>query len=748
MNTPQEINQRYRKINKLVARQRLKKALEELKGILLDSQLGELITTLENLNITYESMLKYTMEGIDDPERMKIYNHLRRSILQLNNRAREKILEKDTTRQTSVLKHDFRMRQRLSGNEYVNTLDDLYFAHDIRELLQKDYGLNSPLPSEYRKHHETIRNIFNYLWLTDEYTEATHELVNITLDHRKFPWHERALFVSAITLSLLRYFDQTKFILLHRYFLDSEPEVRERSLTGMILAFYQFDDILPVYPELEEILAGLGEQHNIEKDIEAITLQIIRSKETEQITKKLKEEIIPEITKLGPNLQEKLKLDELIPEDFLEDKNPDWSKVFKGSESLYEKMEEFSKLQMEGADVFMSAFAHLKNFSFFEELMNWFKPFFPDNPVIDESLAGEEHEFDKNTFVEGLFQTPFICNSDKYSFCMNLRIMPAAQKQIIVNLFNAELEGMKEMTQEDSMLKPDQKTKVIYTQYIQDLYRFFKLYPFRHEFDDLFSRPLDLYNSRFFEKLVHGSTVKETIGAYFFEHDRYEEALDIFRQLQNEQNPPSYELTEKMGYACQKLRRFEDALEYYKQAELFDKNKKWLIKKIAYCYRALKKPEEALKYYRQAEKNDPENMYIQASIGHCYLDMEKFNQALKHYFKVEYHQPDSVKIWRPIAWCYFALGKLDEARKYYGKILEKEPTRHDYLNAGHVEWALNNRTEAIRLYEASIRRGFVSFRNFLTSFEADKPWLLKNGIDPDEIPLLLDYLDYRTGKKG
>jgi len=53
MNTPQEINQRYRKINKLVARQRLKKALEELKGILLDSQLGELITTLENLNITY-----------------------------------------------------------------------------------------------------------------------------------------------------------------------------------------------------------------------------------------------------------------------------------------------------------------------------------------------------------------------------------------------------------------------------------------------------------------------------------------------------------------------------------------------------------------------------------------------------------------------------------------------------------------------------------------------------------------------
>ncbi len=744
MNT-QEINRRYRRINKLVAGQRLKKALEELREMVMETRLGEMVTTLENLNITYESMLKYTMEGINDPERMKIYNHLRRSILQLNNSTRGKILEKDTTRQTSVLKQDFVMRQRLSGSEYINTLEDLWFYQDLQELLAGDYGLNSPLPGEYRKHHEVIRNIFHYLWLTDEYNEAARELVSLTLDHRKFAWHERSLFVSAITLSLLRYFDPAKIVMLHRYFLDQEEEVRERSLTGMVLAFYLYDDILPIYPELEEILAGLGEQKNMEQDIEAITLQIIRSKETEQLTKKLKEEIIPEITKLGPNLQEKLKLDELIPDDFLEDKNPDWSKVFKGSESLYEKMEEFSKLQMEGADVFMSAFAHLKNFSFFEELMNWFMPFHPDNPVIDESLAGEENEFDRNAFIEGLYQTPFICNSDKYSFCMNLRIMPAAQKKIIVNLFNAELEGMKEMNEEDGMLKPGQKTKIIYTRYIQDLYRFFKLYPFRREFDDLFSRPLDLYNCRFFGKLVHGNNMKEIIGAYFFDHDRYEEALDIFRSLSEKQETPSYEILEKMGYACQKLRRFDEALEHYKQAELYDANKKWLTKKIAYCYRALKKPEEALKYYRRAEKNDPENMYIQASIGHCYLDMENFNQALKYYFKVEYHQPDSIKIWRPIAWCYFALGRTEDARKYYRKILEKEPTRHDYLNAGHVEWALDNRPEAIRLYEAAIKKGFESFRNFLTSFEADKPWLLKNGIDPDEIPLLLDYLDYTTG---
>jgi pentatricopeptide repeat protein len=740
--TTREIHDKYNRINRLVASQRLKKALEDLTDLITMTRLGEFTPTLENLNTTYENMLKYTLEGVNDPERMNIYNHLRRSIIELNTRIRGRILETEASLQTSVLKRDFAMRQRLNNKEFVNNLEDLYFYQAIRELLKGNYGLNSPLPGKQRSHHETIRNIFNFFWLSDRYGAAEKELADLTLDHTKFAWHERALFVSAITLSLFRYFDPAKYIILHRFFLDQEDEVAERSLTGLVLAFYLYDDIIPLFPQLEEILAGLSEEKNIERDLEAITLQILRSKETEQITKKLKEEIIPEITKMGPNLQEKLKLDDLIPKDFLEDKNPDWSKVFKGSESLYEKMEEFSKMQMEGADVFMSAFAHLKNFPFFEEIMNWFVPFFPDNPAIDEALGGEDAGLDKDTLIEGLYKTPFICNSDKYSFCLNLRIMPAAQKSLLVNLFNAELEGMKEMNEEDSILRPGNRSRVIYTQYIQDLYRFFKIHPFRQEFDDLFARPLDLYNSGFFSKLVQGTGLKEKIGEWFFEHDRYEEALDIFRQMRENKQTPSYELLEKMGYAAQKMRHFEEALTWYKQAELFDANRKWLVKKIAYCHRALKQPEEALKYYREAEKNEPDNMYIQASIGHCYLDMDKFGEALKYYFKVEYHQPDNIRIWRPIAWCYFVTGKLEDSKKYYEKILEKGPLHHDLLNAGHVAWALNNRREAIRLYQQAYKTGGGDFREFLKIFEADKPWLLKNGIDPDEIPLVLDYLDY------
>ncbi len=740
--TLQALNERYRAINRLVASRRLKKALEDLADLITITREGTFRASLDNLSTTYENMLRYTLEGVEDPEREKIYDHLRRSIVELNTRLRGKVMEEDPLLQTSVLKRDMAVRQQLSGKEFISTLDDLYFRSDLEQLMKKHYGVSTPPLSETRARHETIRNIFNFFWLSDTYNDAASDLAALTLDHARFAWHERALFVTAITLSLLRYFDPQKFVLLHRYWLDNETEVKERSLTGLILAFYIYDDIIPLFPETDGILQGLSEQKGILSDLEAITLQIIRSKETEQISRKLKEEIIPEITKMGPDLREKLKLDDLIPKDFLEDKNPDWSKVFKSSESLYEKMEEFSRMQMEGADVFMSAFAHLKNFPFFEEFMNWFVPFYPDHPVIEEVLGNMEEGTDKGTLLEGLYRTPFICNSDKYSFCLNLRIMPSAQRTLLVQLFNAELEGLRETDEEEKLLHPGNRSRVIYTQYIQDLYRFFKLHPMRKEFEDLFSMPLDLYHSAFFARLAPGKELRERIAAWFFEHDRYEEALDLFQKLHSEGVRPSYELLEKMGYAAQKLKRFEEALQWYKQAEILESDRTWLIKKIAWCYRALKRPEEALEYYRKAEKDEPDNMYIQASIGHCYLDMEQYEEALKYYFKVAYHQPDNIRIWRPIAWCYFVTGKLEEAGKYYDKILEKEPLHHDFLNAGHVAWALGNRREAIRLYQQAYKKGGGDFRKFLKIFEADRPWLLRNGIDPQEIPLLLDYLDY------
>jgi tetratricopeptide (TPR) repeat protein len=504
---------------------------------------------------------------------------------------------------------------------------------------------------------------------------------------------------------------------------------------------YKYDKRLYLYPDISGKLKLLQDKKDIQREIEAIIIQIIRSRETEKISRKLREEIIPEMVKLRPKLEDKLDLDKLVPEDPFEEKNPDWKIVFEESNDLYSKVEEFTQLQMEGADVFMTAFSQLKQFDFFREISNWFLPFYPENEIIDVSLSTEETTFDKDLFIEGLFQTSFLCNSDKYSFILNVKHMPQVQKTMMLELFNAELKGMNEIAGQDEILDKFKKTKSIYVQYLQDLYRFYKLFPYRYEFDDVFEGKLDIYNSTFFNLLLKDKSILRNIAEYLFEKEYYEEVLGIYLYL-NDSEEKSYEILEKIGFCYQKLGKTEEALKYYLQGELFDKNRLWNLKKIALCYRKLEQPEKALEYYLEAEKLDPENLITQASIGHCYLDIEDYETALKYYFKVEYLDPKNKKVLRPIAWCYFVLGKLDQSRKYYSRLFENEVSIYDYINFGHVEWCLGNPLEAINLYKKSIIHEENNWDNFLITFNDDRHLLLKNGIISDDIPIVLDYLMY------
>jgi len=737
-----ELQKEYQRICYLISRQRVKEALEVLSHLIVVSKMGDLRVQFDNLESTYEYMLKYTIEGVADPERQKIYKHLLGSILELADRVQYHILYRESGWQTFQIQAEMENQQKLSGKTIIEKLDDLSFKRELDEILDKDFEVNlDPASPQAKRMRNLVITIFNHFWLTNTLTDADHELIKIIRSSEHFRWNEKCLFVSAITLSLLRYFDENKVFALFDFYEDNQPEVSQRAMIGLILSMYRYDKRLYLYPGISGKLKLLQDKKGIQKEIEAIIIQIIRSRETEKISKKLRDEIIPEMVKLRPKLEDKLDLDKLVQEDTSEEKNPDWETVFEDSNDLYSKVEEFTQLQMEGADVFMTAFSQLKQFDFFREISNWFMPFFPENEVIDNSLSGEETSFDKDLFIEGLFQTSFLCNSDKYSFILNVKHMPQVQKTMMLELFNAELKGMNELTDQDELLDQFKKTKSVYVQYLQDLYRFFKLYPFNNEFEDVFSGKLDIYNSAFFNLLLKEKTILRNIAEYLFEKEYYKEALDIYLYL-NKTEEKSYEIVEKVAFCYQKLGKIEEALEYYLQGELYDKNRAWNLKKVAFCYRNLKQPDKALEYYLEAEKLNPENLFTQASIGHCYLDLEDYETALKYYFKVEYLDPTNKKVLRPIAWCYFVLGKLDQSKKYYLKLFEEEVSIYDYINYGHVEWCLGNSVEAINNYKKSIIHEENDLENFLLTFKDDRKYLLQNGVNQDDIPIVLDYLQY------
>ncbi|RLD55740.1 MAG: hypothetical protein DRJ05_12470 [Bacteroidetes bacterium] len=735
------LKRNFKKIESYIHNQSVKDALGLLKELVIKSGKGELVSQYESLDDTYENLLKYTIEGVNDPKRESIYTHLQLSILELADVAYQQ------TRVNSQEQYIFQLKKRIESQskqikeEAIQSIEDLAFNEELSDILANSAMGKIDNKKKYLEHQETLSDIFILIWLTDKFKDTDVKMVYAIMKASNFPWYERSIIISALMISSIRCFDVRKLELLVDFSLDENDQIRQRALTGLFLTLHIYDSRLHFYPELIGKIESLKTLPNIEKHLELIAIQFLKSNETEKVTQKLENEIMPEVAKFQPKIKDKLDLDNMMSSDFFEDKNPDWERVFEDAPDLMDKLEEISKMQMEGVDVFMSAFSRLKYFDFFNEMTNWFRPFHPDNYPMKEAMKNEDENFDSNAFLDGLSHSFFMCNSDKFSFCLNLQQMPGMQKKMMIQMFNAELEGIKEIQKEDGVLNKSSQLKNIYSQYIHDLYRFYKLHPLKNEFLDVFAIKFDFYKSSFFKLLVTDDNITRNIAEFFFENNYFERALEIYLVL-NERGDNSMEIFEKIGYCHQKLKNYEQALEFYKKAELYEANRAWNLKKLALCNRFLKNYKESLSYYLEALKLEPDNLYIQTYIGHSYLDLKEYKEALSYYYKVEMLDSQNEKVYRPIAWCSLLLGKLDTAKSYYLRLMEREANKYDYMNLGHVEWCLGNRKAALKNYKLSVNREDNNMKLFLAGFEEDKSILIKHGIDTKEIPLMLDYLKY------
>ncbi|MDX2432312.1 MAG: tetratricopeptide repeat protein [Bacteroides sp.] len=734
-----QINTRYRNLNKLVSKRRVKDALDVLNGLISESGFSDFFIQQEHLAHTYEQMLNYMLEGVQDPERDKVYHKLLTSILELADRVRDFLMEKYSNWHTYILKKELDRKQELTGKKVIETIDDLSFKRELDEIL--DEKRVTPGANEERR-KELSMEIFRHLWLSNRYNEAENSLSAAILSCQDFLWYEKALYVSGILLSGLRYWDEQKIQRLIDFAQEEDQEVAARAVVALVILLYRYDDRIQFYPNIINRLNLLKEDLNLEQSFEKIALQLIRTRDTLEIGRKLQEDLMPEMAKLRPKIEDKLKMDDISDEMLEGGRNPEWESMFSESDDLYRKVDEFMKLQMEGSDVYMTTFAHLKQFPFFNELTNWVIPFHKENPDLSEIYAGRSEDFDPDVFVDGLKKTPFLCNSDKYSFILNLKFLPVEQKKMLSTAFLMEMEGMQEMLADEQLTSGDFTRKTVFIQYIQDLYRFFKISPFKNEFEDVFDGKLDLYRSYFFREITEDGSITRNIAEYLFEKDHHEEALDIFKMMLKT-SPNDRELLEKAGYCYQKLGNYGKAIQYYSRISFTEAQNLWTLKNLGICHRKENNYKAALEVYEKAATLQADDTTIESLTGYCQLKLGNYPTALKHYFKIEYLNPGSQNILRPIAWCYFAMGELQKSEKYFQKVFELKPGYYDYINFGHVLWALGKKREAIELYIQSLRDLEFRMEDFMRTMEEDRTLLISNGINEKDIPLMLDYLHYR-----
>jgi flavodoxin len=261
---------------------------------------------------------------------------------------------------------------------------------------------------EYQE--EIVNMMFYWLWLKNRFTDETRAFMTQVLDTEDIDWSIKALMVSALTLSQLRHFDREKLYLLFDLTRFKDPEVRQRAIVGLFISILAFQKRIVLYQDILNRLKSIPDDPKMQERMLAILLQYIRASETEKITKKIQQEIVPEVLKIKSELEEKLNLDELLAKEKFDEKNPEWKNFFQDSPDVYQKLEQFSKMQIEGADVFMGAFALLKHFDFFRDVPNWFIPFKAGNRSINKAVQGSEGNTDFPALFGGLEKSTVLCN--------------------------------------------------------------------------------------------------------------------------------------------------------------------------------------------------------------------------------------------------------------------------------------------------------------------------------------------------
>ena len=737
--TDKELKIQYNEICQNLAERKLKPAFNNLEEYISANGLVLFLEEWRTLEQTYQYMLKYTVEGIQDPERQKIYRKLIVSVYELADKVFEAVRMKKSSTVEYGTKRTFQVFLNIDFETAENELEDYYLQEELISLVNESDITSSSKKIDAKSHQQKIVKLFNHIWFQDNLETREINFLHRFFTNDLIEISYQSFLVSSLTLSLLRHFDEEKFSLLFDVYDLENEELKQRALVGLLINFYKYDLRMPLYPAISGRLKIVNEDPNFKQNLERVIVQFIRSKETEKIQKKIKDEIIPEMIKISPNLKDKMNLDSLMQEGLSDDKNPEWEEIFKDSPGLMNKMEEFSELQMEGADVFMGSFSMLKMFPFFNEFSNWFMPFFAENPDISQLVDVVD---ETNTqFIEAIKSAPILCNSDKYSFCFSIQNLPKENREFMAEGMKAEMSQFNELQEDEELTEPGKKSGFVSNQIIQDLYRFYKLHPRKNDFEDIFNWRFDFHN-----KIVLGKILKEddkilrNIAEYYFLKNHFEEAVEIFKHLLH--SDKNGELYQKLGFCYQKLGDFETALAAYKKAELYGLNKLWNFKKIALCYRNLRQPKKALEYYLEAEKLDEEDLNIQLNIGHCYLELEQFEDALKSYFKVEYLASGNEKVWRPLGWCSFVTGKKEQAEKYFQKLIDDEPNKHDLMNMGHVQWSLGKRKLALEFYKKSIAQTDFTQTEFFDVFEEDLNHLLEQGVEKEDVPIMMDQLRY------
>lgn len=722
-------------IQSLLSEKRLAEAFAELRQTAQTLQNWQLNNRLDELEESYKYMIRYVADGCNDPQREEIHNGITAKLMELAD-----ITEQELTVQNSPKLYYETLRME---RKYPRSLEALLEAY--RECADKT-ALFYELPADKRdsdqertllmEKEKAANAVFKHIWVTFPVTANEAGTLDKLFADADATAEIKELAMAATMLSLLEHYSEhllLSLLDLHAANALNDASLSMKALCCALIAMHCHRETIKHSSAISLRIANIADSERGRRDIMTVFLQFIRSRSTERISQKVRDELVPKLMKLSPEMRRKMR------DGFSDDieemaKNPDWQEMLNES-GITDKMQELSRMQAEGSDVFLSSFARLKSFPFFNDVANWFVPFTPRHSSIFRVFAGNSGSM----LLSMVDRTGAFCDSDKFSFALSVATMPDQHRSMMMAQFDEQQEQViNEMA--GSLPNPDKQRENIANKYVQSLYRFFNLFRSRNDFYNPFSTRLNLIDVPFVSDALSDTKSLRLIAEFYFSMQCYTDALSTFDKVLK-QDPPTASDYQKTGYCHEQLKQYVLATADYEKVELLKPNDVWTLKHLALCYRAVNDTEKAIANYKRAEALQPDNVALANNIANCLLEGGRIEEALKYFFKVDYLASKGERTMRPIAWCSFLIGNYSQSVDYYNRIIAKQPGANDYINRGHALLCSGQVKDAVTSYMDAVDKSGGS--EVLKTLDDDRHYLLDAGVDKLTIALIFDKIRYK-----
>ena len=713
---------------KNITRNRLGCAMRSLRCcMLLDSCLSSLDAPLRSIESVYKYMADYMVDGGFDPDRKKYFDTARDGLNTLYDRF---------CRELEVAESPELYYSQVRTLGWLNeTLPAVIASYRkvAGELALLPSDVQNAEKQEEREHK--LKNIFNYVWTTfplaaDDLTE----LVSLATDEQS-DFAVRSHIIVALFLGCVKYYERGRIeAMMDIYDRSSNVGVKARALMSAILAVYAHSARVCCDDGLATRFNAWIDNADNAKRLRTVIMDIIRTMDTDRINKSMKEDFIPALQKMKPELDSMLKSGS-SPTDI--EGNPEWEELMEKS-GVGKKLREFSELQSEGADMMMFAFSNLKGFPFFNELPNWFLPFDENHSRILSMKSAIPDSIMSLLSVPGA-----MCDSDKYSFVFSLEKLPKAHRDAMFSQLQQQEEVLRQSIEEATLSTSTSENLFANEslRYIRDLNRFLKLFKYKGQFEDVLRPPFSVNKIPFMgDKVIDDADTVQMIGEFYLRRKYYPEAEAMFRRLGKIAGEDA-SLLEKLGYTLQQQGKYNEALTQYRKAELFNSDSLWLAKRMAGLCRRTGAYEDAVEYYDAALLKQPDNESMLMGKGISLTLLKRYGEALKVFYQMLYVNEHNANALRSIAWCEYMLGDYDKSISSYSRVIGQFAEPVDYINQGHACLLSGNYKKCLEVYRLSVSMAkdtVAGIKYFLRNIKDDYEQLVDKGCDKTALDIIVD----------